>query len=46
MPPAYTVTETLVSTYASREKMLKNQRVCGLKRFSRNSGVVKMPLRM
>ena len=38
--PAYTVTDTFVNTYASRETIDRIQRTRGLKRFSRNSGMV------
>gem|GEM_PF-6663416 len=43
--PAYTVTDTLVKTYAIRLTTERAQRVRALKRRSRNSGIVNTPLR-
>ena len=41
--PAYTVTLTLVNTYATRETQESTSRVRELKRFSRNWGIVSTP---
>ena len=44
-PPAYMVTEILVSTYATMEKMDNTHLDLASKRFSKNSGIVNTPLR-
>ena len=44
--PAYIVTETLVITYANREKIERNHLDLLSNLFSKNSGMVKAPLRI
>ena len=46
IPPAYIVTETFVRTYANSEKTERNHLDLLSNLFSRNSGIVKAPLRM
>ena len=45
MPPANSATEIFVKTYATRDTPVRYQRAPGLKRRSRNSGIVNTRLR-